>query len=68
MKQMIWIVLAAAGLGLAMPDESLPMPASSSPVSDENTPMTDGRGSTMVHYGNCTSVSTPNGSFLTSGC
>lgn len=33
-----------------------------------DTMMTDGRGSTMVGYGNCVSMTTPSGTFMGSGC
>jgi hypothetical protein len=33
-----------------------------------DTMMTDGRGSTMVGYGDCVSMTTPSGTFMGSGC
>lgn len=33
-----------------------------------DTVMTDGRGSTMVGYGNCVSMTTPSGTFMGAGC
>ncbi len=42
--------------------------ASGQESSSGGTMMTDGRGSTMVGYGNCVSMTTPTGTFLGSGC
>lgn len=36
--------------------------------SENGTMMTDGRGSTMVGYGDCVSMTTPSGTFMGSGC